>query len=97
MREVRADDLIDQAYRLTRDVSRLQAKLIVLQSTTPRLIYRLEAMVEWAGLPSREQVDEHAPNGNDQMEREVIRSKRENVELARSGRTVESRAELDEG
>jgi hypothetical protein len=79
MREVRADDLIDQAYRLTRGVSRLQAKLIALQSTTPPLIYRLEAMVEWAGLPSREQVDEHASNVDKQIELEVTRNKGDNV------------------
>jgi Peptidase family M48 len=79
MREVRADDLIDQAYRLTRGVSRLQAKLIALQSTTPPLIYRLEAMVEWAGLPSREQVEAHASNGHEQTERDAIRNKGENV------------------
>jgi Zn-dependent protease with chaperone function len=53
-REVRGDDLIDQAYQLTRGLSRLQAGLIKLQSSTPPLIYRLEAMVEWAGLPRRD-------------------------------------------
>jgi Zn-dependent protease with chaperone function len=51
LRQVRGDDLIDQAYQLTRGVSRLHAWLITLQSATPPLIYRLRAMVEWAGRP----------------------------------------------
>jgi Zn-dependent protease with chaperone function len=54
VREVRGDDLIDQAYQLTCGLSRLQAGLITLQSATPPLIYRLEAMVEWAGRPPPE-------------------------------------------
>jgi hypothetical protein len=54
VREVRGDDLIDQAYQLTRGLNRLHAWLITLQSATPPLIYRLEAMVEWAGRPPRE-------------------------------------------
>jgi Zn-dependent protease with chaperone function len=53
-REVRGDDLIDQAYQLTRGISRLQAGLIMLQSAEPPLIYRLEAMVVWAGRPPLE-------------------------------------------
>jgi hypothetical protein len=52
--KIRADDLIDQVYQLTRGVGRLHTALIMLASATPPLIYRLEAMVEWAGLPLRE-------------------------------------------
>jgi hypothetical protein len=51
-REVRADDLIDQAYSLTQRTSLVHATLIRWQSSTPPFIYRLQAMVEWAGLPS---------------------------------------------
>lgn len=51
VRQVQNDDLIDQAYQLTRGVSRLHSWLITLQSATPPLIYRLKAMVEWAGPP----------------------------------------------
>jgi len=50
--EVRADDLIEQAYRLSQRMSRVQATLIRWQSPMPPFIDRLEAMVEWAGLPS---------------------------------------------
>ena len=53
-REVRVDDLIDQAVELARGLSRLHAWLIILQSATPPLIYRLQAMMEWAGRPLRE-------------------------------------------
>lgn len=53
-REVKVDDLIDQAFKLTQGTSRVQAALIRWQSSTPPFIYRLEAMVEWAGLPSAE-------------------------------------------
>jgi len=54
LREVRADDLIEQAFRLTQGTSLVQATLIRWQSSTPPFIYRLQAMVEWAGLPSAE-------------------------------------------
>jgi Zn-dependent protease with chaperone function len=53
-REVKVDDLIEQAFKLTQGTSRVQAALIRWQSSTPPFIYRLEAMVEWAGLPSAE-------------------------------------------
>jgi hypothetical protein len=53
-RQVRPADLIDQAYELTRGLGRLHVALIKLASATPPLIYRLEAMVEWAGLPHTE-------------------------------------------
>ena len=48
-------DLVQQAFTLGQGVNRLQALLIRLQSTTPPLIPRLEAMVEWAGIPERNQ------------------------------------------
>jgi Zn-dependent protease with chaperone function len=52
VREVREEDLIDQAYELSRGLSRLQAWLIILlHSSTPPMFLRLRAMVEWAGLP----------------------------------------------
>jgi Zn-dependent protease with chaperone function len=52
VREVREDGLIDQAFELSRGVNRLQAFLIILlHSATLPMIYRLRAMVEWAGLP----------------------------------------------
>jgi Zn-dependent protease with chaperone function len=52
VREVREEDLIDQAYELSGGVSCLQAWLIILlHSTTPPMFLRLRAMVEWAGLP----------------------------------------------
>jgi len=57
-RQVRGDDLIDQAYQLARGVRRLHAWLITLQSATPPLIYRLKAMVEWAGRPHLDPGDE---------------------------------------
>jgi Zn-dependent protease with chaperone function len=52
VREVREDDLIDQAYELSRGVGRLQAWLVILlHSGTPPMFLRLLAMVRWAGLP----------------------------------------------
>jgi Zn-dependent protease with chaperone function len=51
-REVRADDLIEQAYSLTQRTRLVYATLIRWQSSTPPFIYRLQAMVEWVGLPS---------------------------------------------
>jgi Zn-dependent protease with chaperone function len=51
-REVQEEALIDQAYELSRGVSRLQAWMIILlHSATPPMFLRLRAMVEWAGLP----------------------------------------------
>jgi hypothetical protein len=50
--EVQADDLIQQAFKLTQGASLVQATLIRCQSSTPPFIYRLEAMLQWAGLPS---------------------------------------------
>jgi Zn-dependent protease with chaperone function len=52
VREVQEEALIDQAYELSRGVSRLQAWLIILlHGATPPMFLRLRAMVEWAGLP----------------------------------------------
>jgi Zn-dependent protease with chaperone function len=52
MREVQEEALIDQAYELSRGLSRLQAWLIILlHSAAPPMFLRLRAMVEWAGLP----------------------------------------------
>jgi Zn-dependent protease with chaperone function len=52
VREVQQEALIDQAYELSRGVSRIQGCLIVLfHSATPPMFLRLRAMVEWAGLP----------------------------------------------
>jgi Zn-dependent protease with chaperone function len=52
VREVQQEALIDQAYELSRGLSRLQAWLIILfHSATPPMFLRLRAMVEWAGLP----------------------------------------------
>jgi Zn-dependent protease with chaperone function len=51
-REVQVDDLIEQAFKLTQGASLVQATLIRWQSSTPPFIYRLEAMLQWAGLPS---------------------------------------------
>jgi Zn-dependent protease with chaperone function len=52
VREVRGNDLIDQVYELSRGVNRLQTWLIMLlHNGMPPMIFRLRAMVEWAGLP----------------------------------------------
>jgi Zn-dependent protease with chaperone function len=53
--EVRADDLLRQVYVLSQGLSRFQGSLIRLQCPTPPLIPRLQAMVEWAGMPDRNQ------------------------------------------
>jgi Zn-dependent protease with chaperone function len=50
--DVRAEDLIEQAFKVSQGVTRFQAMLIRWRSSTPPLISRLEAMVAWAGLPS---------------------------------------------
>lgn len=50
--QVRQEDLIDQAYELSRGVKRLQAWMIILlHSATSPMFLRLRAMLEWAGLP----------------------------------------------
>jgi hypothetical protein len=52
--DVRAEDLIEQAFKLNRGLSRIQAPLIRWRSPIPPLIPRLQAMVAWAGLPLKE-------------------------------------------
>jgi len=56
--ELRAEDLIEQAFRLNRGLSRIQAPLIRWRSPIPPLIPRLEAMVAWAGLPLKSNEDD---------------------------------------
>lgn len=53
--ESQPGDLVEQAFKLTQGMSRLQATMIRLQSKTLPLVPRLEAMVAWAGLPERPQ------------------------------------------
>jgi Zn-dependent protease with chaperone function len=50
--DVRAEDLVAQAYKVSQGLTRLQAILIRWRSLEPPLVPRLEAMVAWAGLPS---------------------------------------------
>jgi hypothetical protein len=56
--EVAPDALLDQAYQCSSGWDRFHATLIHLQCATPLLIPRLQAMVEWAGLPEREEEPE---------------------------------------
>jgi hypothetical protein len=49
--DVRGEDLIEQAFKVSQGINRLQAMLISWQSRIPPLIPRLEAMISWAGLP----------------------------------------------
>jgi Zn-dependent protease with chaperone function len=49
--EVRALDFIEQAFKVSQSLTRVQAMLIRWRSTVPPLITRLENMVAWAGLP----------------------------------------------
>jgi len=51
--ESQPGDLVEQAFKLTQGMSRLQATMIRLQSSTPPMVPRLEAIVAWAGLPER--------------------------------------------
>lgn len=50
--DVRVEDLIKQAFKVSQGITRFQAMFIRWQSPVPPLIPRLEAMVQWAGLPS---------------------------------------------
>ncbi len=54
LRVVRVMHLIEQAFKLTQGMTRMHAAMIHWQSSTPPFIHRLEAMVEWAGLPRGE-------------------------------------------
>jgi Zn-dependent protease with chaperone function len=49
--EVRTEDFIEQAFKVSQSLTRVQATLIRWRSTVPPLITRLENMVAWAGLP----------------------------------------------
>jgi hypothetical protein len=49
--EVHAQDFIEQAFKVSQSLTRVQAILIRWRSTVPPLITRLENMVAWAGLP----------------------------------------------
>lgn len=51
LNDVRAQDLIEQAFKVSQGISRFQATLIRWRSTAPPLIPRLENMIAWAGLP----------------------------------------------
>lgn len=51
LNDVRAEDLIEQAFKVSQGLTRLQALLVRWRSTVPPLIPRLENMVAWAGLP----------------------------------------------
>jgi hypothetical protein len=55
LNDVRAKDVIEQAFKVSQGFTRLQAIAIRWQSPTPPLISRLEAMVAWAGLPSAQE------------------------------------------
>lgn len=86
-REVRGEDLIDQAYQLSRGVSRLHAWLIMLQSATPPLIYRLEAMVEWAGLPPRETGTNAHPRADEDIKQAAMGSQEQAAQDGKVGTT----------
>jgi len=49
--DLRVEDLIEQALKVSQGLTRVQAMLIRWRSTLPPLIPRLENMVAWAGLP----------------------------------------------
>jgi Zn-dependent protease with chaperone function len=51
LREVRTEDLIEQAAKVNQGFARYQAMFIRWRSPAPPFIHRLEAMLEWAGLP----------------------------------------------
>jgi Zn-dependent protease with chaperone function len=48
---LRAEDFIEQIFKVSQSLTRVQATLIRWRSTEPPLITRLENMVAWAGLP----------------------------------------------
>ena len=60
LNDVRAEDLIEQAFKVSQGLTRLQATFIRWRSAEPPLIPRLEAMVAWAGLPDQDN-DEQKP------------------------------------
>jgi Zn-dependent protease with chaperone function len=60
LNDVRAEDLIEQAFKVSQGLTRLQATFIRWRSAEPPLIPRLEAMVAWVGLPDQDN-DERKP------------------------------------
>jgi hypothetical protein len=60
LNDVRGEDLIEQAFKVSQGLTRFQAMLIRWRSADPPLIPRLEAMVAWAGLPDQN-TDERQP------------------------------------
>lgn len=50
LNDIRADDLIEQAFKVSQGLNRIQAMFIRLRSPEPLMIPRLAAMVAWAGL-----------------------------------------------
>ena len=55
--QIQGGDLVAQAMLVRQGTNRLQAAVINLQSTTPPLIQHLEALVEWAGLPTQNRAE----------------------------------------
>lgn len=53
--DVRVEDLIEQAFKVSQGLSRFQARFVSWRTSVPPLIPRLQAMVEWAGLPSAQE------------------------------------------
>ncbi|MGA9912568.1 MAG: M48 family metalloprotease [Paraburkholderia sp.] len=51
LKEVRTEDLIQQAVKVNQGFAHYQAMVIRWRSPVPPFIHRLEAMLEWAGLP----------------------------------------------
>ena len=54
LQEVRTEDLIQQAAKVNRGFAHYQAMFMMFirwRSPVPPFIHRLEAMLEWAGLP----------------------------------------------
>jgi Zn-dependent protease with chaperone function len=50
---MRADDLVDQVYRVNQGVNRVQASLIWATSTVPPHLRRVQELVVWGGLPKQ--------------------------------------------
>ena len=53
LQQVRTEDLVEQAFKVSQGITRFQAMLIRWRSPVPPLIPRLEKMIAWAGLPTR--------------------------------------------
>lgn len=51
LNDVTTADMIEQAFKVSQSITRLQATLIRWRTPVPPLIPRLESMVAWAGLP----------------------------------------------